>query len=174
LAVAPDMDRVAEDIDVRPPQPERLTLPQAGERRGHVRAASCEKIDGIRAPAALGGWLMITARRECLHMLESRRREVLVGELPERQDDHSDAPFEAIEAAERRTALHDALDRVPVHQQRLVRSILARPSLDYDHLSASLGIPKGSIGPTRARCLARLRRDPVLRRVVGAESTAAA
>ena len=58
---------------------------------------------------------------------------------------------------ERSAALHRALECVPEHEQRLMWLMLREPHLSYDEISATLGIPKGSIGPTRGRCLARLR-----------------
>jgi hypothetical protein len=52
-----------------------------------------------------------------------------------------------------------------------VRTLLAKPAFTYDQLSAALGIPRGSIGPTRARSLARLRRNHHLAQLVGPIAT---
>lgn len=49
-----------------------------------------------------------------------------------------------------------------------MRMLLAEPAMNYDEVSVALGMPRGSIGPTHGRSLARLRRDPHLARAVGA------
>ena len=59
-----------------------------------------------------------------------------------------------------------ALDTVPEHERRLMRLLMREPAPSYDEVSAELGIPKGSIGPTRGRCVARLRGDQHLASVV--------
>jgi RNA polymerase sigma factor (sigma-70 family) len=121
-----------------------------------------EHIATVREPAALGGWLATTARHECLRVIGSSVREVPIDEsaMPDVAEDA--AIHEAVEAAERGRALHGALDRLPDHQRTVVRLLLDEPALSYDDVSATLGIPRGSIGPTRARGLSRLRRDPHL------------
>jgi RNA polymerase sigma factor (sigma-70 family) len=121
-----------------------------------------EHIDSVRDPAALGGWLTTVARHECLRVLASFRRELPVEEPVAREAVDVSAVDDALIEDLRRQALHDALDALPEHQQRVLRSLLATPELSYTELSARLGIPIGSIGPTRGRGLARLRRDPRL------------
>jgi RNA polymerase sigma factor (sigma-70 family) len=125
-----------------------------------------EHIDSVREPAAIGGWLTTVARNECLRVLAASKREVPVEEpLPLDVTDSTAVADELIEAL-RKQALHDALDALPEHQRRLLRSLLVEPNLNYHELSAQLGIPRGGIGPTRGRGLARLRRDPDLRRAI--------
>ena len=60
--------------------------------------------------------------------------------------------------------LPDALTRLPPAQRRMLSMLIAEPSPSYAEISQVLGVPIGSIGPTRARSLARLRRDPELAR----------
>lgn len=125
-----------------------------------------QHVEQLKDPTALTGWLATTARRECLRILARTQREVLVDEPP-RVDDRDPTPIdEAVAQSERRVALHTALNSLPCHQRRLMRTLLAKPDASYDQLSVALGIPRGSIGPTRKRCIARLRRDPHLARVV--------
>lgn len=128
-------------------------------------------IESVREPAALGGWLATTARHECLRVLAASRWEVPVDEPPDVDRPDPSSIEDAVSEAERREALHRALDRLPARQRTLMRTLLAQPTLSFDDLSATLGIPRGSLGPTHARSLARLRRDPHLARVVGAPST---
>lgn len=116
-------------------------------------------IGRLRSHPAVGGWLVTTARRESLKILAAAKREVLVEEpQPPEADDASPLEAEVLEA-ERRAALHRALAHVPEQERRLMRVMLREPAPTYDEISAALGIPKGSIGPTRGRCVARLRGD---------------
>jgi RNA polymerase sigma factor (sigma-70 family) len=122
-------------------------------------------VDSIRDAAALPGWLTTTARRESLRLL-SARRDVPVEQLHAPEGEVSMAADERLCAQERRAALHSALDALPPRQRALMQTLVSRPAMSYDDLSAALGLPKGSIGPTRQRSLARLRRDPHLREAV--------
>jgi RNA polymerase sigma factor (sigma-70 family) len=121
-------------------------------------------VDGIRDPAALPGWLTTTARRESLSLL-SRPREVPV-EDPLPGDTAPTGVDERVLDEERRVALHCAVAALPPRQRALMRTLIARPAMSYDQLSVALGLPRGSIGPTRQRSLERLRRDPHLREAV--------
>ena len=130
-----------------------------------------ERITTVREPAALAGWLVTTARRESLGLLASATREVLGAEPVEPRDPAArrrarEELHEAIAAGERRTALHKAIDGLPPHQRALMRLLVARPALSYEQVGAALGMPVGSIGPTRGRSLSTLRRDPHLRSVL--------
>ena len=64
---------------------------------------------------------------------------------------------------ERRQALREALGEIRPHHRELLLLLMAEPPLSYDDISQRLGMPKGSIGPTRARCLAELRHTSALR-----------
>ena len=129
-------------------------------------------ISRVKDGAALGGWLTTTARRECLRVLEAARRDVPVDEPNVGEEADGTSMEDHILATERREALHRALDAAPAHERRLMRLLLEAPALSYDQVSAALGIPTGSIGPTRQRCIARLRGDSRLASVVGLHATA--
>jgi RNA polymerase sigma factor (sigma-70 family) len=116
-------------------------------------------IGRLRDHPAVAGWLITTARRECVRLLSASGREI-PSESPASVHEPLAPPIDdEVLTAERRDALHRALEAVPVHEQRLMRLLLTRPELSYDEISAVLGMPKGSIGPTRGRCIARLRED---------------
>ena len=72
--------------------------------------------------------------------------------------------------AERHAALREALLDLPPHGQRLIAMLVADPPVPYAEISARLGIPVGSIGPTRRRCLDKLRQHPTITALVTAES----
>ena len=58
---------------------------------------------------------------------------------------------------ERAQVVRDALARLPGRWQRLLEMLMADPPVPYNEISDQLGLPIGSIGPTRGRCLAQLR-----------------
>jgi RNA polymerase sigma factor (sigma-70 family) len=121
----------------------------------------------INDPERVPGWLMTTARREALRVVGGLNRETPVAahELP---DEGEEVHFEErLSAAERGLALHRALDAVPARQRTLMRRLMAEPAPSYQQVSSELGIPVGSIGPTRQRCLDRLRADGPLNRALG-------
>jgi RNA polymerase sigma factor (sigma-70 family) len=116
-----------------------------------------EHLDRLREPERLGAWLATTARHECYRVLRRAGRARPVAELPEDVD--GDVPLDAaLLDAERAEELREALTRLPERCQGLLRMLLLDPPPDYDEIGRMLGMPHGSIGPTRQRCLAHLRR----------------
>ena len=64
---------------------------------------------------------------------------------------------ERLLADERAQAVRVALSTLPSRSQRLLELLMADPPVSYTEISDQLGLPIGSIGPTRGRCLERLR-----------------
>ena len=122
-----------------------------------------EKIGSIREPAALPGWLATTTHRECLRVLRAARRHDHA-ELPSDNQMPPDPAATVIEeevlAAERDAALRAAFAELPRGCRELLSLLTCDPPCAYADISATLGMPVGSIGPMRARCLDRLRRSP--------------
>ena len=116
----------------------------------------------LREPAAVGGWLATTARRHCLRLLQSSVREVLDDDPASETCDDGRLDDEIL-AVERRTALDASLARLTDRQRDLMTLLLDEPDLSYEEVGRRLGLPIGSIGPTRARSLARLSCDMQLR-----------
>ncbi len=117
-----------------------------------------EQIGNLRQPAALPGWLATTTARECLRVVSAARRSgLLATDLASPADD--EALDTQILAAERDAALRAALAELPARCQQLLSMLTSDPPRSYAEISAALGIPIGSIGPQRARCLNRLRRS---------------
>jgi RNA polymerase sigma factor (sigma-70 family) len=118
-----------------------------------------ENIGSIRNPAALGAWLETTAHRESLRTIHRHDRE--------RPTDDELLTHEVVEpvaeqhvvAAERSAAVAAALERLPRQQRELLSMLAHDPCPPYREISRALRMPTGSIGPTRARAIDRLRGD---------------
>jgi RNA polymerase sigma factor (sigma-70 family) len=121
-----------------------------------------ESLDRIRDPERLGAWLITTASRECLRIIRYGRRE-LPTDVPDVFDrSRTDPTIERILTDERDRALLRAFVELDERCQRLLRILAAADPPSYDEIGAALGMPVGSIGPTRKRCLEKLRRRPEL------------
>jgi len=117
-----------------------------------------EHLRELRDPESVAGWLNTTARRECLRHIGLNAREVLARSSIECEAVDPSA-YDVLEGAERSAALQRAFDRVKARERALMRVLLADPEPTYAEISAALGMPIGSIGPTRMRAIARLRED---------------
>jgi len=118
-----------------------------------------EHIDRIEHPARVGSWLAATTRNECLRNLAAQKR-VVLGQDDADLDDvmrHEPEIDERLLASERAQTVQDAVSRLPRRWQRLLELLMSDPPTSYTEISDQLGLPVGSIGPTRGRCLARLR-----------------
>jgi RNA polymerase sigma factor (sigma-70 family) len=120
-----------------------------------------ENIGRIRDPGQIGGWLATTARREALRVLRAQTRELATETLPDGPD-YAELEVEVF-TAERTAVLQRALASLPERHRQLLMLLASEPTPDYQELSAALAMPVGSIGPARARALARLRHHPELR-----------
>jgi len=145
-----------------------LSEADAGDVFQSVCITLVEKLDSIRDPRRLAAWLITTTTRESWSIARSRRREVTQSNVgsPE-TDEQSDGPDgwespteDELLAMERKAIVRAAVDQLPEGCRRLVTALFSdeeqRPS--YQALADSLGIPLNSLGPTRSRCLDRLRR----------------
>jgi len=121
-----------------------------------------DNIDRVREPAAVGGWLTMTTRRECLRLVRGTTRERPSDDPALGDGAASTEPERILLDAERRATLRRALAMLPERQRELMTLLAADPSLDYCAVGERLAMPVGSIGPTRARGLARLREHPEL------------
>jgi len=120
-----------------------------------------EHIGRLRDPDRFGAWVGTTARHECLRILRGRKRVVpTADEVQPLFAEHVD-PDEAELAAERRAAVRRALAALPERQRTLLRLLHSQSEPSYEAIGSALGMPVGSIGPTRGRALERLRRELV-------------
>lgn len=138
-----------------------------------------ENIGRIEQPDRVGAWLATAARRECLQCLRSAGRAVPTDDIdqlegpPARDNPTEEAILRAEqeqENAERAVALWRAVSRLPARCHQLIRVLMASPPPSYAEVAAALGLPVGSIGPTRARCLQTLREQLVASGITGGSS----
>lgn len=126
-----------------------------------------EHLGSLREPAALPGWIRTTTRHECLRVLAVRGRTRPADPQEDRVLDGvvDDVAGDDLVAVERRQALREALAELPAARRDLLLLLLADPPVAYAEISERLGIPIGSIGPTRARALDQLRKTRALQQL---------
>jgi RNA polymerase sigma factor (sigma-70 family) len=118
-----------------------------------------EHLDRINNPDRVGAWLATTARRECIRHSRLQGRETLGGDtLTERYAARAPAADVGVLIEERDVALHRAFTQLAEGSRTLLLMLLSDPPMSYSEISKALDIPIGSIGPTRARVLATLRK----------------
>jgi len=168
IAACGKADRSAWDVIV-----ERYTPLMWSIARAHrLSLADCEDVvqttwlqivhhlDKVHTPERLGEWIGTATRREALKHIQTQKKHVPVGDgatldRPERLDS---SPEEAILDRERDSEVLSAFCQLSPHCQELLSLLMRDPAPSYDEISVILTIPRGSIGPTRSRCLARLER----------------
>lgn len=114
-----------------------------------------EHADSIRDPQTVLGWLIVTTKRESWRLAKSRGREG--GEVPMDRPDGAAGPAEVVVRQAGHRVLWAHLQSLSPRCQALLRIIAFAERPDYSAVSEALGMPVGSIGPTRGRCLAKLR-----------------
>lgn len=140
----------------------RLSRADADDVGACVWLRLVERLDTIREPAALPGWLATTTRRECLRVLRRKDREMPVDDHQDLADDETPSAADFVLAQERQIALRTAFAELPERCRELLELLFTGASTSYDEISETLGIPVGTIGPTRQRCLSKLRERPAL------------
>ena len=118
----------------------------------------------LKEPQAFPGWLATIARREALRMARGRERQArrdqrMSADPTARVLPSGASPAdESVEGAERAALVGHAVERMDARCRELLRVLFwERPSLSYDEVADRLGMPLGSVGPTRGRCLEKLR-----------------
>lgn len=138
----------------------RLSSADAEDVGATVWLRLVERLGTLREPAALPGWIASTTRNECLGFLRSHKRQVPVEDIE--VPDQAPASDEWLLTQERHIALRAAFRELPERCKRLVSMLFSDPPTPYAQIAAQVGIPIGSIGPTRLRCLNLLRRSDAL------------
>lgn len=114
--------------------------------------------DSINDPQAVLQWLIVSARREAWRVVKREDRvEPTDFEVDDVVTPVTDLPEELVLRSEGDSRLWQHIARLPERCQALLRVIAFADRPDYANVADSLGMPVGSIGPTRGRCLAKLR-----------------
>ncbi|RMG26757.1 MAG: sigma-70 family RNA polymerase sigma factor [Armatimonadetes bacterium] len=116
-------------------------------------------LDRIEDGGAVPRWLAVTAARESLRALRFARRDVSESEVPLEEviaTEDATAEKEAVRAVEAE-AIWRAVDSLGGRCAALLRMLFTEENPSYEEISRALGMPVGAIGPTRARCLKKLR-----------------
>jgi RNA polymerase sigma factor (sigma-70 family) len=114
--------------------------------------------DSVRDPQAITRWVCTAARREAWRVSKTAARtrpvedEVLDARMPLQASPEAEAVTN-----DENSLLWQALGRLPERCQKLLRIVAWEPRPDYSSVAAGLQMPVGSIGPTRRRCLDKLR-----------------
>ncbi|MEU4769565.1 sigma-70 family RNA polymerase sigma factor [Actinosynnema sp. NPDC023794] len=141
------------------PRSHRLSPEDAADVCQATWLALAENLSRIRRPERLGAWLVTTTRRETLTVLRLRGREVPL----DRWDAADDGPTTEERALARDAGLWRAYATLTDRCREILRLAAFAPELSFTQVAEAVGIPVNSLGATRGRCLA------VLRRRLGAE-----
>lgn len=142
----------------------RLSEADLGDVSQTVWLRLVENLGSLREPDALPGWLVTTTRNECLRVVRSAGRLVPTEELERLADgpDVGDDVATGLLHAERQEAVRAAMWSLPPRCRELFALLLSDPPVPYEDIGRRMSMPHGSIGPTRIRCLDRLRATPAV------------
>jgi RNA polymerase sigma factor (sigma-70 family) len=149
----------------------RLERADADDVSQSVWLRLVDQLDRVREPAAIPGWIVTTTRRECVRVLSAAqgpRATVYALDVESIPDQRAGMAEQELLAAERHAALREAFSQLPSGGQQLLALLIADPPVPYADISAQLGIPVGSIGPTRRRYLEKMRRHPAIAALMNA------
>ncbi len=116
-----------------------------------------ENLHRLEHPERVGAWLVTTTRRECVALLRARSRFEPLDVEYEATPSTAPGPAEVTLRRETIAEVAAAFATIGERCQDLLRRLVCNPEQTYQELTATLGIPIGSIGPTRMRCLSKLR-----------------
>ncbi len=157
-----ERERLSELVDLVTPvlwnaaRSQGATAPQCEDAIQTAFLQLVDRADTIAEPAAVLGWLVVVVKREVWRTARGSRREVGVDELPEAPAQHLDPEAQSI-LSERQRILWHHISTLSPRCQELLRIVAFADRPDYAAIAQSLGMPVGSIGPTRGRCLHKLR-----------------
>jgi RNA polymerase sigma factor (sigma-70 family) len=117
-----------------------------------------DHIDRLAQPGRLAGWLATTARREALRVAQHSARTVPIDDEHLVLSTEPESALAIVLTCERDDVVRKALATLPTRDQTLLTLLTGEPPRSYEEIAEAMDMPIGSIGPTRARCLDRLRR----------------
>ena len=111
----------------------------------------------IRDPNKLSAWLVRAASRRAVRMAKSREKDLRVNDAAEPRG-FNELPDEELERFETAALLRMAIESLEPRCQRLLHALYFAPEdKKYGDIARDLGLPPNSFGPTRSRCLKKLR-----------------
>lgn len=132
----------------------------------NVFASLVQRLDQIEHPERIHAWLVTTARRETWRLIRDKKKSSAMTISPENFEgeiielpDHAPLPEEVLLRMGRQHKIRNALMEMDERCRRLIEMLFYRADAPpYSEVATALGLPEGSIGPTRARCLQKLLR----------------
>lgn len=139
-----------------------LDQQQAAEVFQTVFEKLVQHLGDLQQPERIQAWLVTTAKRESWRLLRQQKVGGVHASMDdeETQDLPADLPLpnEVIQQLEEQHLVQSALQQLEENCRRLLTALFYRETVvSYTEVAVALGIPSGSIGPTRARCLQKLR-----------------
>lgn len=133
----------------------------AGEIFQDVCSTLLVELNHIREPRALAGWLVTTATRSAYRLRKQQSRsEPLNESLVENAEETAELPEQILRRIQQDQLIRDSVESLEVQCRNLVRLLFfTEPPIPYNEAAAKLGLATGSMGATRMRCLAKLRRQ---------------
>lgn len=120
-----------------------------------------KKLPELDNPAALPGWLATTARREAWRVAKRERREQPTDQewdtIVSDQVELDEEVVNKLGLPPRHIALWSEVQLLSQQCRELIQVIAYTDRPNYEQVAESLGVPRGTIGPKRGRCLAKLR-----------------
>lgn len=137
----------------------RLPVEQADEVFQRVTVKLFEHAGRLRSAETLPAWLLVTTRRACRELSRKEKRyESFEDEDADRLPAEAPDVAERLDAVAREHAVALALERLASPCRELLTALYVEdPAPPYDEIARRLGRPIGSLGPTRARCLEKLK-----------------
>lgn len=117
-----------------------------------------EKLDTLREKDQISSWIMTVARRACIQRW--RRKHIQTVTLQDTDPLPDMALEEELVRLEQQYLVHLALAKLPPRCQHLLKALFfTDPPLSYEEIATELSVSTGSIGPTRTRCLEKLKQE---------------
>jgi RNA polymerase sigma factor (sigma-70 family) len=149
----------------------RLGSAEASDVSQTIWLRLVDELAAVRDQAALPGWLAAATLRECSRVRRAARRQQAAGYMLDAADIPG-GPAPVVEhellMAERDAALREAFMHLPPGSQQLIALLIQDPPVADAEIAARLGIPAGSVGPSRGRCLEQLRGHPAVAALISA------
>lgn len=163
----------------------RLSREDAADVSQTVWLQLTTHLASIREPRALPGWIKVTAERETFRLIRIGRRTTSLEPIAcfhDGQTASTELRFSSstndvdsdLLRSEEQAAIRDGLLTMKPNHRELLLMLVAEPTVSYQQISDVLGLPIGSIGPTRARCLRKLSATASVRALVEADEVALA